>query len=86
MSEPFPPAYTVAPLKDGEVGTGAVGTIDSLALSTRLIRSYCRDAVAALQWKWSLWDRMDVDLGDCTLRQLIQHFEVNTIWTIDWFY
>ena len=27
------------------------------------------------EWKWSLWDRMDVDLGDCTLQELMDHFE-----------
>eukprot|EP00457_Paulinella_chromatophora_P001066 gb/GEZN01001068.1/.p1 GENE.gb/GEZN01001068.1/~~gb/GEZN01001068.1/.p1 ORF type:complete len:1020 (-),score=206.38 gb/GEZN01001068.1/:214-3273(-) len=25
-------------------------------------------------WKWSLWDRIDLDLGDCTLQELLDHF------------
>lgn len=26
-------------------------------------------------WEWSLWDRIDVDIGDVTLEQLMQHFQ-----------
>jgi len=25
-------------------------------------------------WKWSLWDRLDVDIGDCTLKEFLDHF------------
>jgi ubiquitin-activating enzyme E1 len=25
-------------------------------------------------WEWSLWDRIDIDLGDCTLQALLDHF------------
>jgi ubiquitin-activating enzyme E1 len=37
------------------------------------------------EWKWSLWDRLEVDLGDCTMQQFLDHFlekyglEVNMI-------
>jgi len=27
------------------------------------------------EWNWSLWDRLDVNLGDCTLSELVDHFQ-----------
>jgi len=30
---------------------------------------------APFEWKWSAWDRLDIKLGDITLKQLIAHME-----------
>jgi ubiquitin-activating enzyme E1 len=27
------------------------------------------------EWKWSLWDAVEVDIGDCCLQELLDHFE-----------
>lgn len=27
------------------------------------------------QWNWSLWDRIEVDIGDCTLEQFMEYFK-----------
>jgi hypothetical protein len=27
------------------------------------------------EWAWSLWDRIEIDIGDATLQALIDHFE-----------
>jgi ubiquitin-activating enzyme E1 len=27
------------------------------------------------EWAWSLWDRIEIDIGDATLQELIDHFE-----------
>lgn len=26
-------------------------------------------------WKWSLWDQLIIDIGDCTLQELLDHFQ-----------
>jgi hypothetical protein len=32
------------------------------------------------EWKWSLWDRIEVAVGDITLAEFIDYFKVRLAW------